>query len=80
MITRKREVRAFHPDMDDIKQHLETQFSDFRDVAGIRSAFLQHQVDLATGAITQVIIVDKVTYNPVLKPSEPTRGFKPDPT
>ena len=64
MIARRREIRAFHPDMDDTKRHLESQYSDFREVGGIRNAFLQHQVDLASGAITQVTIIDKMAFNP----------------
>ncbi len=79
MIARRREVRAFHPDMDDTKQHLESQFSDFRDVGGIQNAFLQHQVDLASGAITQVIVIEKMIYDPVLRPGELSRNFTPDP-
>ncbi len=79
MIARRREIRAFHPDMDDTKRHLESQYSDFREVGGIRNAFLQHQVDLASGAITQVTIIDKMAFNPVLRPAELTRGFTPDP-
>jgi hypothetical protein len=79
MIARRREVRAFHPDMDDTKRHLETQYSDFREVGGIQNAFLQHQVDLAGGAITQVIVIEKMTYDPALRPDEFNREFTPDP-
>jgi hypothetical protein len=80
MIAGRREIRAFHPDMDNSKRHLESQYADFRDVDGVREAFLQHQVDLATGAITQVTIIDKMNYNPSFRPSELTRGFAPDPS
>jgi hypothetical protein len=64
MIARRRDFRANHPDLDTTKQRLETQYSDFRAVNGIRSAFLQHQVDLSNGRITQVQIVDRVEYDP----------------
>jgi hypothetical protein len=80
MIARRREIRAFHPDMDNSKRHLESQFTDFRDVDGVMSSFLQHQVDLATGAITQVTIIDKMTNNLTFRPQELTRGFAPDPS
>ena len=65
MIARRRDFRANHPDLNSTKQRLETQYSDFRRVGGIRNAFLQHQVDLSNGRITQVQIVDRMEYNPM---------------
>jgi hypothetical protein len=64
MIARRRDFRANHPDLNPAKQRLETQYSDFRRVGGIANAFLQHQVDLSNGKITQVQIVDRMEYNP----------------
>jgi hypothetical protein len=66
MIARRRDIRANHPDLNSAKQRLEIQYSDFRRVGGIRNAFLQHQVDLSNGRITQVQIVDRLEYNPKL--------------
>jgi len=80
MIARRREVRAYHPDMDATRQHLESQYTDFRDTGGIMDAFLQHQVNLATGAITQVVALKKIAHDPVLRPGELTRGFAFDAT
>lgn len=80
MIARRREVRAYHPDRDATKQHLETQYTDFRDTGGIMDAFLQHQVNLATGAITQVVALKQIAHDPVLRPGELTRGFAFDAT
>lgn len=75
MIARRREIRAYHPDMDDTKEHLESQYTDFRAIDGIQEAFLQHQVNLATGAITQVTMLKRIAHDPVLRPGELTRGF-----
>jgi hypothetical protein len=75
MIARRREVRAYHPDMDATKQHLESQYTDFRDTDGIAEAFLQHQVNLADGAITQVVMLKRIQHDPALRPGELTRGF-----
>lgn len=68
MIVRRRDFRAAHPAVDDTKKHLEKQYSDFRPVNGVQTAFLEHQVALATGKITQVSIVDRMEYNPTLGP------------
>ena len=75
MIARRREVRAYHPDMDATKRHLESQYTDFRETGGIQDAFLQHQVDLSTGAITQVVALKRIAHDPALRPGELTRGF-----
>jgi len=80
MIARRREIRAFHPDVDTAKEHLESQYHDFRDTGGIKDAFLQHQVNLATGAITQVTMLKSIRHDPVLRPGELTRGFAFDAT
>jgi hypothetical protein len=66
MIARRRDFRANHPDINPTKIPLETQYSDFRAVDGVVSAFLQHQVELTKGRITQVTIVDHMTYKPKL--------------
>ena len=63
MISRRRDFRSNHPDVNQTKQRLETQFGDFRRVSGIMNAFIQHQVDLGTGKINQVQIVDRMEYN-----------------
>lgn len=76
MIARRRDFRANHPDMNPAKQHLETQFTDFRPVSGVMSSFLQHQVDLESGKINQVIITDDTTYNPKLNVKIFSRSYK----
>lgn len=80
MIARRREIRAFHPDLDTAKEHLESQYTDFRGTGGIQDAFLQHQVNLASGAITQVVALKRITHDPVLRPGELTRDFAFDQT
>ena len=76
MIARRRDFRANHPDFNPTKQRLETQYSDFRQVNGIMNAFLQHQVDLADGKITQVQIVDRMVYNAAPDGGVPDRTHK----
>jgi hypothetical protein len=76
MIVRRRDFRAAHPDVNDTKKNLEKQYSDFRAVSGVLTPFLEHQIDLATGKITQVSIVDQMTYNPPLESGVPDRAHK----
>jgi hypothetical protein len=76
MIARRRDFRANHPDLNPAKQKLETQYSDFRRVNGIANAFLQHQIDLSNGKITQVQIVDRMEYNPAAGDAVPDRSYK----
>ena len=76
MIARRRDFRASHPDVNPVKQKLETQYSDFRAVDGVVTAFLQHQVELDSGRITQVTIVDRLSYNPKLDAKIFNRSYK----
>jgi hypothetical protein len=78
LIGRRRDNRAFHPDLDQTKKNIETQYGDYRVVSGVRSAFLQHQVDLESGEIKQVVAVKKLVYNPPIDPSVMSRSYKAD--
>lgn len=49
MIARRRDFRANHPDINPVKQKLETQYSDFRSVDGVVTPFLQHQSGTGRG-------------------------------
>jgi hypothetical protein len=48
-ITRKRDVRAFHPSLDSTRRWVETLFEDYRLQNGVAFATLSRDVDLATG-------------------------------
>ena len=49
LITRSRDVRAFHPAVDPTENHVETVMSDFREVNGVVVAFRESQRDWVTG-------------------------------
>jgi len=53
MITRARVRKALHPDVDPTVTTIETVWSDFRPIAGVRFAFLATDTDLATGKLLQ---------------------------
>jgi len=48
-VTRKRDFRAFHPDVDSTQSWIETRFSDFREAQGVSRAWTVRSIDLATG-------------------------------
>jgi hypothetical protein len=77
LIVRRRDERAFHPDVDLTRRHIETQYSDFRTVSGVRTSFVDHQVNLSDGKIVQVSAVQEKVYNPALAPDEMSRYFVP---
>jgi hypothetical protein len=76
LIARRRDFRAPHPDIDATKKFIENQYSDYRPVAGVQTAYLSHQVNLATDQITQVTIVKSIKYNPILDAKMLSRSYK----
>ena len=60
LITRKRNFRAFHPDVDSTQTWIESHFADHRTQDGVTRAWTSHTLDLATGdtiATTQILAV-----------------------
>jgi hypothetical protein len=53
MITRARVRKALHPDVDPTVTTIETVWSDFQQIAGVRFAFRATDTDLATGKLLQ---------------------------
>lgn len=70
MVVRSRDVRAFHPDLDATEAPLESEFSDFREVAGVRSPFEWTQRDLRTGEVIQRGTVLSLEYNTPLRDAD----------
>lgn len=48
---RRRDERAYHPDVSTTKQQVETRFSEFVSIEGVATAHLNTDFDLATGKI-----------------------------
>lgn len=65
-ITRRRDVRALHPDQDPTPITIESRKSDFRQVAGVWFAFASEDVDLATGKVIESTKVKEIKLNPSL--------------
>ena len=64
LITRRRDVRPLHVDVDPQPTTIETQLSDFREVGGVRFPFASTEVDLQTGKILEKVSISRVTVNP----------------
>jgi hypothetical protein len=63
LITRRRDVRPLHVDIDPTPTTIESRFSDFRKVDGILFAFTSTDVDLATGKTLETARVRSVKLN-----------------
>lgn len=77
MIVRRRDFRAPHPDIDATREAIEVQYGDFRLVNGVATPFVEHQVRLRDGAITQLTGVQSLEYNASFSPETLTRAFRP---
>jgi hypothetical protein len=68
LITRRRDVRALHVDVDPTPTTIESCFSDFRNVDGVLFAFFSTDTDLATGKILETTRVRSIKANPRFDP------------
>lgn len=64
LITRKRDERAYHPDVDTTKKRVESRHSDFRAVESVVSADRNEDFDLADGKLLSVNQVTERVWNP----------------
>ena len=63
MIDRARDLRALHPDVDPTQVIIESEYSDFRAVDGVMTAFRWVQRNAATGETMQTGILQRLDYN-----------------
>ena len=69
LITRRRDVRPLHVDVDPTATTIESRFSDFRKIDGILFAFTAADTDLATYKVLETTTVRSVKVNPHLDPA-----------
>lgn len=67
LAVRRRDERAYHPDVSTTKQRVETRFSEFVAVEGVTAAHLNTDVDLATGKLLSTNRVLGRRINPRLE-------------
>ena len=68
LAVRRRDERAYHPDVSDTKQRVETRFADFTAFEGVVAAHLNEDYDLATGKLLSTNRVLSRRINPPLQP------------
>ena len=64
LITRRRDVRPLHVDIDPTPTTIESRISDFRKVDGVLFAFASTDTDLATGKVLETTSVRSIKVNP----------------
>lgn len=68
LITRRRDVRPLHVDVDPTPTTIEVRSSDFREVGGIRFPFASTDVDLKSGKVLETTRVNSIKINPPFNP------------
>jgi hypothetical protein len=69
LITRRRDFRPLHVDIDPTPAMIEQRSSDFREISGVQFAFANTEVDLKTGKILETTKVNRIEINPSIDPS-----------
>src|SRR5256885_3400775 len=69
LITRRRDVRPLHVDVDPTPTTIEQRSSDFRTISGVQFAFASSETDLQSGKVLETSQVRSVKINPPLAPS-----------
>ena len=64
LITRRRDLRPLHVDIDPTPTTIEQCMSDFRQVAGVWFSFSNTETDLQTGKLLETTTVRAITINP----------------
>ena len=69
LITRRRDFRPLHVDIDPTPTTIEQRSSDFREISGVRFAFAGSETDLKTGKVLETSQIKSIKINPPIDPS-----------
>jgi hypothetical protein len=69
LVTRRRDVRPLHVDVDPTPTTIEQVSSDFRDVSGVKFPFATAETDLNTRKLLENTTTKSVKINPTLPPT-----------
>src|SRR5437773_5240223 len=69
LVTRRRDIRPLHIDVDPTPTTIEQISSDFRDVNGVKFPFATTETDLNTGKLLESTVTKSVKINPTLPPT-----------
>lgn len=64
LVTRRRDVRPLHVDIDPTPTTIEQKMTDFRKVSGVLFSFANTETDLKTGKVLETTTVRAITVNP----------------
>jgi hypothetical protein len=78
LITRRRDIRPLHVDIDPTPTTIEQRSWDFREISGVRFAFAGSETDLKTGKVLETSQIKSIKVNPIIdasffEKSEPDR-------
>ena len=68
LITRRRDLRPLHVDIDPTPTMIEQRSTDFRTVSGVQFAFASSETDLKTGKVLESAQIKSVKINPPIDP------------
>jgi len=69
LITRRRDVRPLHVDVDPTPTTIELLNSDFREIAGVKFPFATTDTDVKTGKVIETTTVKSIKVNPPIDPT-----------
>ena len=69
LITRRRDVRPLHVDIDPTPTTIEQRSWDFREVSGVRFPFAGSETDLQTGKVLETSQIKSIKINSTVEPS-----------
>jgi hypothetical protein len=69
LITRRRDVRPLHVDIDPTPTTIEQRSSDFRKISGVQFAFAGSETDLKTGKVLETSRIKSIKLNPQIDPT-----------
>jgi hypothetical protein len=69
LLTRRRDYRPLHPDVDPTPTTIESVFSDFRTVQGVKFSFKNVDTDLQTGKVLETATLKQMVVNPTIEDS-----------
>jgi hypothetical protein len=69
LITRRRDFRPLHVDIDPTPTTIEQRSLDFRMISGVRFAFASSETDLKTGKVLETARINSIKINPPIADS-----------
>lgn len=69
LITRRRDIRPLHVDIDPTPTTIEQRSSDFRSISGVQFPFAGSETDLKTGKVLETSQIKSIKINPPIDPA-----------